>query len=156
MSGSSRWAMWNLMSRSISVGQLSLHNIKSGNSDSIKLKYDETKADKTGEFVQEKNCYINPVKANLCFFLSLGAWMSVGAERLESTEKLFRMPGTKAGAASQRYCTQLSELVVRHHKEAKHHLRVSHFNAHGIRKGSGSHASSATMLLPLFVAVAAR
>ena len=149
-------AMWNLMSRSISVGQLSLHNIKSGCSDSIKFKYDETKADKTGEFVQEKNCYANPVEANLCFFLSLGVWISVGAERLEGTEKLFIMPGSKAGSASQRYCTQLSELVVRHYKQAKHHLRVSHFNAHGIRKGSGSHASSATTSPPSFVSVAAR
>ena len=149
-------AMWNLMSRSISVDQLSLHNIKSGASDSIKFKYDETKADKTGEFVQEKNCYANPVEANVCFFLSLGVWISMGAERLEDTEKLFLRPGAKAGSASQRYCNQLSELVVRHQKEAKHHLRVSHFNAHGIRKGSGSHASSATTSPPSFVSVAAR
>ena len=57
--------MWNLMSRSISVDQLSLHNIKSGASDSIKFKCDETKADKTGEFVQEKNCYTNLVEASV-------------------------------------------------------------------------------------------
>ena len=73
--------MWHLMSRSISVDSLSFHNIKIGTSDSIKFKYDETKADKTGEFVQEKNCYANPLQPhydccincdcciNFCFML---------------------------------------------------------------------------------------
>ena len=69
-------AMWNLMSRSISVDGLAFHHIKSGASDSIKFKYDETKADKTGEFVQEKNCYANPLKPHVCFFLALGCWIS--------------------------------------------------------------------------------
>ena len=73
-------AMWNLMSRSISVDGLSFHHIKSGASDSIKFKYDETKADKTGEFVQEKNCYANPLKPHVCFFLALGCWISLNAE----------------------------------------------------------------------------
>ncbi|KAL7538044.1 hypothetical protein ACHAXR_008244 [Thalassiosira sp. AJA248-18] len=149
-------AMWNLMSRSISVDSLAFHNIKSGASDSIKFKYDETKADKTGEFTQEKNCYANPLEPHLCFFLALGCWISLSAETLETTEKLFIKPGSKPGTASQRYCTQLSEMVMRHYEIAKHHLRVSHFNAHGIRKGSGSHASSATTMPPSFVAVAAR
>jgi hypothetical protein len=149
-------AMWHLMSRSISIDSLAFHNIKSGTSDSIKFKFDETKADKTGEFTQEKNCYANPLSAHLCYFLSLGCWISSNAKRLASTEKLFLSPGTKNGSASQRYCTQLSEMVMRHQDVAKNHLRLSHFNAHGLRKGSGSHASSATTLPPSFVAVAAR
>ena len=149
-------AMWHLMSRSISIDSLAFHNIKSGTSDSIKFKFDETKADKTGEFTQEKNCYANPLTAHLCYFLSLGCWISLNAKRLATTEKLFLSPGTKNGSASQRYCTQLSEMVMRHQDVAKCHLRLSHFNAHGLRKGSGSHASSATTLPPSFVAVAAR
>ena len=149
-------AMWHLMSRSISIDSLAFHNIKSGTSDSIKFKFDETKADKTGEFTQEKKCYANPLSAHLCYFLSLGCWISSNAKRLASTEKLFLSPGTKNGSASQRYCTQLSEMVMRHQDVAKNHLRLSHFNAHGLRKGSGSHASSATTLPPSFVAVAAR
>ena len=56
------------------------------------------------------------------------------------------------GTASQRYCTQLSEMVNRNFEYAKHHLRVSHFNTHGLHKG----ASSATTLPPSFVSVAAR
>jgi hypothetical protein len=80
----------------------------------------------------------------------------LNAKRLASTEKLFLSPGAKNGSASQRYCTQLSEMVMRHKDVAKCHLRLSHFNAHGLWKGSGSHASSATTLPPSFVAVAAR
>jgi hypothetical protein len=148
--------MWHLMSRSISIDSLAFHNIKSGTSDSIKFKFDETKADKTGEFTQEKNCYANPLAAHLCYFLALGCWISLNAERLESTEKLFLLPGAKNGSASQRYCNQLSEIVLRHEDIAKNFLRLSHFNGHGLRKGSGSHASSATTLPPSFVSVAAR
>ncbi|KAL3759839.1 hypothetical protein ACHAWU_007583 [Discostella pseudostelligera] len=115
-----------------------------------------TKADKTGEFTQEKSCYANPLTAHLCYFLSLGCWISLNATRLASTEKIFLSPGAKIGSASQRYCSQLSEMVMRHKDVAKNHLRLSHFNAHGLRKGSGSHASSVTTLPPSFVAVAAR
>ncbi len=45
--------MWHLMSRSISFDSLAFHNIKSRTSDSIKFKFNETKADKMGEFTQE-------------------------------------------------------------------------------------------------------
>jgi len=136
---------------------LAFHNIKSGTSDSIKFKFDEKKADKTGEFTQqEKNCYANPFTEHLCYFLSLGCWISLNAKRLASTEKLFLSPGAKNGIASQRYCTQLSEMVMRHKDVARCHLCLSHFNAHGLRKGSGSHASSATILPPSFVAIAER
>jgi hypothetical protein len=67
---------------------------------------------------------------------------------------LFVNPGAKLGTAAQRYCTQLSELV-RNFEVANHFLRLSHFNAHGIHKGSGTHASSASTMPPSFVAVAA-
>ena len=60
------------------------------------------------------------------------------------------MVGSKVGSTSQRYCTQLLELIVRHHKEAKNHMRVSRFNTHRIRKASGSHASPATTSPPSF------
>ena len=75
---------------------------------------------------------------------------------IKCIEKLFLNPGKKAGSASQRYCCQLSKLVTQHAQRARHYLRLSHFNAHGIRKGSGLYASSATTNPPSFVAVAAR
>ena len=65
-------AMWNLMARSVSVDSLGFHHFRSGMTDSIKCKFDETKADKTDEFVQEKNCYANPYDPELCFISNPG------------------------------------------------------------------------------------
>ncbi|KAL3764962.1 hypothetical protein ACHAW5_006670 [Stephanodiscus triporus] len=71
----------------------------------------------------------------------------------QTTEKLFVKSGVKDGTASQTYCRQLSEMVKRHFMEARFFLRLSHFHAHGIRKGSGTHASSATTVPPAFTSV---
>ena len=148
--------MWHMMARSISISSIALHNIKRGVSDSIQFKYDETKMDKSGEFVQTKNCYANPQTPYLCLYLALGCWLSINSESFETTEKLFVKSGTKDGTASQTYCCQLSEMVKRHFMETRFFLRLSHFHAHGIRKGSGTHASSATTVPPAFTSVAAR
>jgi hypothetical protein len=64
--------MWHNMARSISISTLGLHNIKRGSSDSIEIKYDLSKADQSGEFVQTKNCYANPASPHLCLYLALG------------------------------------------------------------------------------------
>ncbi len=44
--------MWHMMARSFSISSISLHNIKWGVSNSIQFKYNETKMDKSGKFVQ--------------------------------------------------------------------------------------------------------
>ena len=148
--------MSNLMARSISIDFISFHHFKSETSDSIKCRFDKTKADKTREFVQEKNCYANPHKPELCFFLALGCHITLNAERLEKKEKFFLSPGTNVGSTSSQFCNQLAQLITKHINIARKYLRVSHCNAHGIRKGSGSYTSSATTHLPSFVATAAR
>jgi hypothetical protein len=111
--------------------------------------------DKSGKFVQTKNCYANPQRPYLCLYLALGSWMSINSESFETTEKLFVKSGTKDGTASQTYCCQLSEMVKRHLIEARFLLQLSHSHAHRIRKGSGTHASSTTTVLPAFTSVAA-
>ena len=58
--------------------------------------------------------------------------------------------------ASARFCTQLIQMISAHFQIARLFLRISHCNGHGVRKGSGIHASSATTVPPSFVAVAAR
>jgi len=145
--------MWHMMARSISISSIALHNIEQGVSDSIKFKYIETK--KSGEFVQTKNCYANPQMPYLCLYLVLGCWLSINSESFETT-KLFVKSGTKDGTASQTYCCQLSEMVKRHFMETRFFSRLSHFHAHGIRKRSRTHASSATTVLPAFTSVAAQ
>lgn len=148
--------VWHCMARTISVDCLALHNIQRGTSDSIKIKHDETKTDKAGEFTHEKNCYANPYDPSVCLYTALGCWLSLNSAVLEKTEKLFILPGAKAGSASQRYCRQLAELVFRHADIAAQFIRLPRFNAHGIRKGSGTHSSSATTAPPSFVSVATR
>ena len=143
-------SMWHLMSWSISVDGLVYHNVNNAVSDSIKSKFGETRADKTGEFVQEKNGYANIFHQQLCYFLTLGCWISANAERLSVSEQYFIIPESKSETASQRYCAQLTELVGCHYKDAKHHLCVSHFNAHGICKESRTHASLAMAVSPSF------
>ncbi len=53
--------MWHLMVPFIHVDSISLHSVKKGIVNSITFKYDETKMDKSGDFIQ-KNCYSNPHK----------------------------------------------------------------------------------------------
>ena len=95
--------MWNLMARSVSVDCLGFHHFRNVMADSIKCKFGETKADKTGEFVQEKNCYANPHEPELCFFSAPGWPVSLNAERLERMEKLYLNPGRSPGQR-QRTC----------------------------------------------------
>jgi hypothetical protein len=65
------------------MDEIAFHHIKCGASDSIRFIFDETKADKTGEFVQDKNCYANLFKPSMCFPLSLACWICLCAEKLE-------------------------------------------------------------------------
>ena len=149
--------MWHLMARSISISSLGLHNIKLGSGgDSIAFKFDNSKTDQFGEFVQEKNCYANPKQAVLCLYLALGCWISIKSESFGTKESLFEKSNTKNGTAAQTFCRQLSALVKKHAATACKFLRLSRFHAHGIRKGSGTHASSATTVPPQFTSVAAR
>lgn len=88
--------------------------------------------------------------------LAPGSWLSTCGDKLASTEKFFINPGSNNGTASQRYCSQLCVLVMRHFEVARNHIRVGRAGAHGLRKGAGSAASSATTDPPSCVSVAAR
>ena len=146
--------MWHLMARSINIDSVALHSIKRGISDSITFKYDETKVDKTGEFVQEKNVYSNPFQGHLCFFTALGVYLSLHQEHLAETEKLFLTPGAQLGNAAQTFVRQVGEIAKRNFDTVRNYCRLSHFNIHGLRKGGGTHATSATTLPPQFTTIA--
>jgi hypothetical protein len=150
--------MWHLMARSINIDCISLHNIKKGVSDSIVFKYDNTKMDQSGEFVQEKNCYSNPLPGSehLCLFTALGCYLSINSDSLTSTEKLFIKAGSQLRTASANFGRQMSELANKSCNIVKNFVRLTHFSVHGFRKGSGTHASSATTCPPLFTSIAAR
>jgi hypothetical protein len=87
------------------VDCLSFHNIKRLISDSIIFKYDGTKIDKTGELVQKKNVYSNPLasQGHLCFITTLGVYLSLHQECLAETEKLLLTPVAQLGNAAQTF-----------------------------------------------------
>jgi hypothetical protein len=55
---------WNFMGRYASINPLGIHNLGVGPVDSSKIKYDDSKADSTGEKVSPKNMYANPLIRN--------------------------------------------------------------------------------------------
>ena len=121
------------------------------------FKYDETKMDKTGKFVQEKNCYLNPLRGqeHFCLFTALGVYLSVNQEHLSSTEKIFIDPGAELCSASQSFGRQICEIANRYSHVVKNFYRLSHFDIHGLRKGSDTQALSATTCPPMFTSIAA-
>ena len=60
------------MARSISIDHIGFTNMKRG-TDSIIVKYDETKSDKTGERCTNKNVYANPADPSICFLQHWGS-----------------------------------------------------------------------------------
>ena len=62
---------WNCMTRSISIDCIGFSNLKRG-TDSIVVKYDDTKADTAGENCHNKNFNVNPQDPVVCVFLDIG------------------------------------------------------------------------------------
>ena len=99
----------------MSIDCLLPHNIKCTISDSIVFKYAERKMDKTGKFVQEKNCYSNPLRGqeHFCLFTTLVSYLSINQECLTCTEKIFIKPDTELWTASQSFGGQIFEIAKR-------------------------------------------
>ena len=64
--------------------------------------------DKSGEFVQEKNCYSDPFKGSehLCLFTSFGCYLSIHMDKLANTEPLFQV-----GEMAKQYYEQIKNYV---------------------------------------------
>ena len=146
---------WNCMARSINIGVLAFHNFRAGE-DCIIVRYDKSKADQTGEKVSDKHVYDNPFDPLVSVFLALGVWFSLESARFERSESLFQEEENDANAASQRYCSQLTELFKGYRDELVQFIRADHANTHGIRKGSATKASSGTTCPPPVSSIASR
>ena len=140
-------AQWNFMARCASVDPLGFHNFSLG-ADSLICKYDDSKADKDGEKLSEKNTYANPENYLLCFWTGLGIWCALNVDNLSGSEKLFLSPTAQEGSAACRYQEQLMGLVEANMDAVIHHIRIQHMNADGIQKGSVTLAASGTTCPP--------
>jgi hypothetical protein len=146
---------WNCMARSINIGVLGLHNFRLGE-DSVICKYDKTKADQAGEKVADKNIYANPFDPLTCPHLALAIWLWYDSSNLEFSEAFFKRNETEDNAASNRYCSQISELMRQKCEIVREYIRVEHANSHGTRKGSATMAISGTTVPPSVSSIAAR
>ena len=141
------------MARSINVDPLSFHNMKRGISDSIEIVPDATKTDPLGEFVTMKNIYGNPEVPVVNVFLALAVWTSLNSTFLAKTEQLFLRKTVLKGAASKKYCQQLSLMMQRHKEQVKKHVNIRRANPHGVRKVSHAEANATCNILHLMFAV---
>ena len=143
------------MARCASVDPLGFHNISVG-LDSIKCSYDDSKADKDGEKLSEKNIYANPLVYRQCFWTSFAVYCCIHSESLCLYEKLFLKSGSKEGSAGGRYQEQLLGLLKSKRQIVMNHIRLEHANAYGLRKGSATHATSGTTCPPPMPSIARR
>lgn len=106
--------------------------------------------------VHEKHVYANPLDPLLCPCLGLGVWFCLNQGKFVETEKLFLQNDTKEGAASARYCGQLTKLLADFVDIVKNYVRVDHANTHGVRKGSATYVTSGTTCPPSTSSIANR
>jgi hypothetical protein len=143
------------MGRSASIDPLALHNFRLA-LDSIIGKYDDSKSDKAGEFLNDKNIYANEQDWTKCWWTGLAIWAAVNTERLSVTERLFLSKNSKYGSASKRYCEQLLGILENHRAEVETMMRANHVNPYGLRKGAATYAVSGTTAPPSLPSIARR
>ena len=146
---------WMCMARSINIDCLGWHNLKKGE-DSIVVKYDETKADKSGESCSDKNIYANPQDWYVCWYTCLGIYCCFYCTTLSERDSLFIEKNEKTGSAASAFCAALATLLDKFDECVNSYIRVHHANVHGIRKGSGTYASSCSTVPPPLVSIALR
>ena len=148
---------WNCMARSINISNLRFNSFSLGK-DSVKIKYWDTKKDKTGEKATPKNCYANPYNYVVCFNTALAVYLIIMDETFrDGRETLFLSPKAQESSASQKYCSQVKEMFRSVIPESvAMHIRPNHANAHGIRKGSAVEVTSGTTCPPPPSSVARR
>ena len=79
------------MGRSVNVDPLGFRNLsRDGGNNSIVVKYFTNKKDQAGEKFSPKNCYANPNKPTVCFFLALGCYLCVDRDNYSQSENSFK------------------------------------------------------------------
>jgi hypothetical protein len=95
---------WNCIGRSASINPLGIHNLGVGAADSYNIKYDDSKADSTGEKFSPKNTmYANPFDPTICSVMALGIWLANRNETFVATKGPIFIENAEIGTASHRY-----------------------------------------------------
>ena len=145
---------WNCIGRSISIDPLGFQNFHMA-TDGMKIEYEFTKADQSGEKVKGKNIYANPFDPTQCSFTGLGIYLSLNHGSFRKCHHFFIRAG-KIGSAAQKYCLDLMNMFKEHQPVAQQYCRVDRTGSHGTRKGAGTYSTSGTTFPPLLSSVAHR
>lgn len=148
-------AQWNNMARAANIDPLCFHNFSLG-TDTIVCKYDDSKADKDGEKLSEKNIYANPFDMKMCFWTAMGVYCCLNSERLATSEKLFVTTKAKEKSAKSKYQEQLMGILKNKEQIVANHMRFDRANGYSLRKGSATHATSGTTCPPPIPSIARR
>jgi hypothetical protein len=141
------------MGRSASIDPLGIHNLEIGEADSYKIKYDDSKADSTGEKAIPKNMYANPFDPIIFSVTALGIWLANRNETLTATKDSIFIENGDIGTASHRYCCQLVEILKDYIDIVRQYCRPGRAKSRGVRKGSATYATSGTTYPPPLPAV---
>ena len=111
------------MARGASIDPLHFGNFSLGN-DSIIIKYDDSKADKSAERLSKKNIYANPNEWRLCFWTGLCIWLSLqGEDEFDNNNsKIFSSKNVKKGTVATNYGKKLMSLIQPHLQEVANHM----------------------------------
>ena len=140
---------WKCMARSISINHIGFANMKRG-TDSITVKYDESKSGKVGEKCTKKNIYTNPTDLSICFFTAIGIYCSCESVLLISREGI----NLKLGNAAHKFCNSLQKLIEHYSEIVDCYVCSSYTNTHGTREGSVTYSASGTTVPPSLISVA--
>ena len=125
---------------------LSFHKIKHGILHSIIFKCNETKMDKMGAFVQEKNVYSNSLACQ-GHLVSLLRWGFISpCIRITWLRQSSSIDPRKT--VRECYLDFCMEIAKRNYVVVRHYCRLSHFDIHGLCKGGG-HMPHQPPLFPL-------
>ena len=98
------------MARSINIGPLALHSFFV-TEDSIKVHYNKTKKDQSGDKVRNKHLYANPHLPIANVNLALGIWFYHECSRFERTSFLFGENDTAVSLFCYVLCLDVASLI---------------------------------------------
>jgi hypothetical protein len=143
---------WNCIGRSISIDPLGFQNFHMG-TDGMKIEYEFTKSDQSGEKVKGKNIYANPLDPHQCLFTGMGIFLSLNRGSFDNSHHFFIRAG-KIGSAAKKYCSDMVSLFKAHKVVAEQYCRIERTGSHGTRKGAGTYSTSGTTFPPPLSSVA--
>ena len=142
------WAMsvlqWSLMARSQNIDNLVFRSFTMG-SDSIRVKFNQTKMNPSGHKTTSKNCYANPHNVRRCMYTSLAVYfckMNETWSKEKSVDFIFIKRGANVSSASKNYSAYVKKWANENWEVILNFIRPGHVSVHSFRKGPATEVST--------------